>query len=197
MEGRAPIMCLVSDERPLHAAGLARRSTLEAIGGFDESLRFWECEEVTVRLAKAGRLLAAPSDAPLYLWREERDRDYIGDETARYAFAKVALSWIEQMVKAAGRRSFDELGLIDADRRDILLQCTEYARRLYCGDIHAFRVFLAQAQTFDPNIAPAHPAFAAIVSRCLSYEAAEGVARLSRAPAALLRKVRKPALAAR
>ena len=195
MEGRAPIMCLVSDERPLHAAGLARRSTLDLIGGFDESLRFWECEEVTVRLAQAGRLLHAPSDEPLYLWREHRDRDYIGGETARYAFAKVALSWIERMVQAAGRQSFQQLGVTDADRRDILIQSTDYARRLYCEDTRAFRDFLCQAQTFDPNIAPAYPAFAAILSRSLGYEAAEGVARLSRAPAALMRRFRRPALA--
>ena len=36
MEGRAPIMCLVAGLRPLHSAGLARRSTLEQVGGFDE-----------------------------------------------------------------------------------------------------------------------------------------------------------------
>ena len=47
MEGRAPPICLVGGQRPLHSAGLARRSTLEQIGGFDEALRFWECEEVT------------------------------------------------------------------------------------------------------------------------------------------------------
>lgn len=193
MEGRSPLMALVSDERPLHAAGLARRTTLEAIGGFDESLRFWECEEVTVRLAKAGRLLPAPSEAPLYLWREHRDRDYIGGETARYAFAKVALSWIEQMVKAAEGRTFEQLGLTPADRRDILLQTTDYARRLYCEDTRAFRAFLAQARRFDPNIAPVHPGFAAPLSHWLGYEAAEGAARLSRAPATLLRKLRRPA----
>ena len=193
MHGRAPIMCLVSNQRPLHAAGLARRTTLTAIGGFDESLRFWECEEVTVRLAKAGRVLNVPSDAPLYLWREHRDRAYIGDANARYDITNVALGWIEQMVRAAEGRSFDELGLSTLDRQDILLQCTEYGRWLYSRNRRAFRRYVQMARTFDPNLAPAHPKFATRLSRWLGYETAEGVARLSRAPRAVLKRL-APAL---
>jgi glycosyltransferase involved in cell wall biosynthesis len=99
MVGKAPIMCLVSNHRPLHSAGLARRSVLQQIGGFDESLRFWECEEVTFRLAKAGRLEKVPSAQPLYLWRQHRDRVYLGGDDARYHSTPVALSWIELMLK--------------------------------------------------------------------------------------------------
>ena len=193
MEGRAPIMCLVSNQRPLHGAGLARRSTLNAIGGFDESLRFWECEEVTVRLAKAGRMLNVPADEPFYLWREHRDRAYIGGANARYDITDVALGWIEQMVRAAEGRSFEALGLSALDRQDILLQCTEYGRWLYSKNRPAFRRYVQIARTFDPNLAPAHPRFATTLSRWLGYEQAEGVARLSRAPTAILKRL-APAL---
>jgi len=194
MSGRAPIMCLVSNQRPLHGAGLARRSTLAALGGFDESLRFWECEELMVRLAKAGRMRNVASDVPFYLWREHRDRDYIGDADARYDIACVALGWIEQMVRAAEGRTFEQLGLSDQDRQDILLQCTEYGRWLYARDRRAFRKYVQIARTFDPDLAPAHPRFAARLSRWLGYETAEGAARLSRAPAALLRRLTGPAV---
>jgi len=194
MEGRHPIMCLVSNDRPLHGAGLARRTTLMAIGGFDESLRFWECEEVTVRLAKAGRMLNVPSDTPFYLWREHRDRNYIGDANARYDITHVALGWIEQMVRAAEGKSFDQLGLSAKDRHDILLQCTEYGRWLYGRNRPAFRRYIDAARIFDPDIAPAHPAFATALSRVLGYETAEGVARLSRAPGALVKRLQRPAL---
>lgn len=55
MKGKDPIMCLVAACRPLHVAGLCRRTVLEQIGGFDEDLRFWECEEINVRIAQTGR----------------------------------------------------------------------------------------------------------------------------------------------
>ena len=194
MEGRAPIMCMVSNERPLQGAGLARRSALEAIGGFDETLRFWECEELTVRLAKTGRLVNVPSDEAFYLWREHRDRIYIGGANARYHIANVALGWIEQMVRAAEGRSLDDLALSERDRRDILFQCTEYGRWLFSKDRRAFRRYVQMARIFDPNLAPAHPKLATTLSHWLGYEAAEGVTRLSRAPAALLRRLASPAI---
>lgn len=191
LEGRSPLMCLVSNQRPLHAAGLARRSTLTALGGFDETLRFWECEELTYRLARAGRMIKAPSDEPFYLWREHRGREYIGDENARYDVVSVALGWIEQLVRAAEGKSFQELNLIDRDQQDIVLQCTEYGRWLYGKDRRAFRAFVQKARTFDPDLAPAHPGFATLLSRWTGYETAEGAARISRAPAALLKRLKR------
>ena len=110
MQGRASIMCLVGSFRPLHSAGLARRSALEQIGGFDETLRFWECEEVTFRLAKVGRLERVQMAEPAYYWRMHRDKIYIGGEDARYRSAPVAMGWIEQIRKAAEQRPLAELG---------------------------------------------------------------------------------------
>lgn len=188
MEGRAPIMCLVGGLRPLHAAGLARRSALERIGGFDETLRFWECEEVTFRLAKAGRLAPVPATEPCYFWRMHRGGTYIGGEDARYQAAPVALSWIEQVLKAAEYRPLSELGLCGADRRDLLDECTQWARLLYSRDLPAFRQFLALARRLDPDIAPANPAYAAAAARYVGYEAAEYIAWLGRRPRILANK---------
>lgn len=188
MEGRAPIMCLVGPVRPLHGAGLARRSTLDLIGGFDESLRFWECEEVTYRLAKAGRLLPVPSPDPQYLWRLHREHIYIGGEEARYRASSVALGWLKQILKAAQNRTLDQLGLSSADRRCLLDESTTWARLLYAQDRPAFHRYLAMARTLDPDIAPSHPAYAAAASRYVAYEAAERIAKLGRMPKALVRR---------
>ena len=188
MQGRAPIMCLVGGLRPLHSAGLARRSALEHIGGFDETLRFWECEEVTFRLAKAGRLERVQMAEPAYCWRMHRDKIYIGGEDARYRSAPVALGWIEQIRKAAEQRPLAELGLSAADRHDLLDDCTVWARLLYAQDRAAFRQYLEQARELAPDVAPTHPPYAAWLAGKVGYEAAEGAAKLARMPRALARK---------
>jgi glycosyltransferase involved in cell wall biosynthesis len=189
MEGRAPIMCLVGGVRPLLAAGLTRRSALERIGGFDETLRFWECEEVFFRLAMAGRLVAVPSPEPCYLWRLHRGKTYIGGKDARYRAVSVTLGWIEQILKAAGHRSLDQLGLSVSDRRSLLDDCTVWARLLYAHDHVAFRRFVAMARTLDPEIGPTNPRHVAVASRLVGYEAAEAIARLGRMPRRLVRKM--------
>ncbi len=73
MSGKAPIMCLAAKCRPLLGACLIRRSALEQAGGFDETLRFWECEEVCVKLASVGRFVSASSGEAEYLWRLHTD----------------------------------------------------------------------------------------------------------------------------
>ena len=180
-----PLMCLVGINRPLLGSGLARRSTLEAIGGFDESLRFWECEEIFVRLAEAGRLEVVASSEPLYLWRMHRDKIYIGDETARYQSTSVALGWMELVLKQASGRLLGQLQLSNAERAKLLDDCTVWARILYSRDRLAFRKFIAMARRLDPKIAPTHPRLTTFLSRLVGYEAAEGVARAGRIPRAL------------
>ncbi|HWC64402.1 MAG TPA: glycosyltransferase family A protein, partial [Rhizomicrobium sp.] len=129
MDGKAPIMCLVGDDRYLHNAGLVRRSVFEAIGGFDETLRFWECEEINVRIARAGRLVCVPSNGPSYLWRMHRGRDYLGGNQARYRMAPAGLSWISLLIDAAGHRPLAELNLPAAHQREVLDSITSWARR--------------------------------------------------------------------
>jgi glycosyltransferase involved in cell wall biosynthesis len=188
VDGRPPIMCLVGGFRPLHSAGLARRSVLEQIGGFDETLRFWECEELNVRIAGAGRLAHVPAPGPTYLWRMHRDKSYIGGATARYHSAPVALGWMELVLKAAGQRPLDQLALGAAERRALLNDCTVWARLLYATDRAAFRRFIGMARRLDPDIRPAHPGYVAWAARHVGYEAAESMAKLARAPRRLARR---------
>ena len=192
MTGRAPIMCLVGAYRPLHSAGLTRRSVLEQIGGFDESLRFWECEEVTFRIAKAGRLESVPSAVPFYLWRQHRDAEYLGGAEARYQILPVALSWVEEMLKGLEYKSIYEVDLSARDRHDILSFSTEWARTLYRHDRNAFRQYVTAARRLDPDLAPTYPRPIAALSRHVGYEGAEAVSNLARAPRALIRKLIRP-----
>jgi glycosyltransferase involved in cell wall biosynthesis len=175
MDGREPIMCLVGGDRYLHGAGLARRSVLERIGGFDESLRFWECEEINIRIARAGRIACVPADEPFYLWRMHRERTYIGGHQARYQLAPVALSWMELMLKAAEYQPLSKLNLSDADRRTILDSCTIWARRLYARDRESFRRFLDLARGLDPLMVPTTPWYASAAARVVGYERAEAM----------------------
>ena len=187
MQGRAPIMCLVGPDRVLQSAGLTRRSALEQIGGWDEGLRFWECEEVTFRLAKAGRLECVPSAAPLYLWRQHRDKPYIGDLKARYQAIPVALGWIDLILKGLDYKSLDQAGLSVRDRQDILTSSSFWARELFRIDRTAFREFLGKAQNLDPNLAPTYPVGLAAISRHIGYESAEALLDILRGPKNLLR----------
>ena len=139
-------MCLVGIDRPLLGSGIARRAVLEEIGGFDESLWFWECEELFVRLAQAGRVEVVNSSEPLYLWRMHRDKIYIGGETARYQSAPVALGWMELVLKQTAGRLLDELRLSNDERAKLLDDCTVWARILYARDRLAFRKFVAMAR---------------------------------------------------
>lgn len=189
MEGRAPIMCLVGRDRVLQGAGLTRRSVLEQIGGWDEALRFWECEEVAFRIAKAGRLECVPSASPLYFWRQPRDKPYIGGAKARYHTTPVALGWIDLILKGLDYKSLEEAGLSVRDRQEFLASSSFWARELFRTDRTAFREYLSKARKLDPNLAPAYPAVVSTLSRHIGYEAAEAIADLGRVPRQLLRKV--------
>jgi glycosyltransferase involved in cell wall biosynthesis len=191
MEGRSPIMCLVGMDRVLQGAGLTRRSVLEQIGGWDEGLRFWECEELTFRVARAGRLERVSSASPLYFWRQHRGKSYIGDAEARYHTTSVALNWIDLILKGLDYRSLDEAGLSDRDRRDLLRSVSYWARELFRTDRTAFRKFLAKARKLDPHIAPAYPALISAIARHVGYEAAETIAELARAPRVALSRIRQ------
>ncbi len=189
MEGRAPIMCLVGHDRVLQAATLTRRAALERIGGWDESLRFWECEELTFRIARTGRLECAPSAAPLYLWRQHRDKPYIGDAAARYQTIPVAMGWIDLIIKGLDYKSLDEAGLSPRDRQDILASSSFWARELFRVDRRAFRKYLGKARKLDPNLAPTDPPVLSAVSKHIGYESAEAINEMGRAPKNLLRKL--------
>jgi glycosyltransferase involved in cell wall biosynthesis len=189
MHGRAPIMCLVGPNRVLHGAGLTRRTALEQIGGWNEGLRFWECEEVAFRIAKFGRLECVPSATPLYLWRQHRDQIYIGDVEARYQTAPVAFGWIDLVLKGLDYKPLAEAGLSVRDRQDILDSSTFWARELFRIDRSAFRRYLGRARKLDPDIVPTYPAVVAAVARHIGYEPAEVIAEFPHRPRNFLRKL--------
>jgi glycosyltransferase involved in cell wall biosynthesis len=185
MEGRAPITCLGGRNRVLQGAGLTRRSVLEQIGGWDEGLRFWECEEVTFRIAKAGRLECVPSSSPLYLWRQHRNRAY----DAHYDWVPISLGWIDLILKSLDYKSFDEAGVSARDRRDILTCSAVLARRLFPLDRTAFLEYLGKVRTLEPNLAPTYPAALPPLARYVGYESAEAIADLGRGAQNLLLKL--------
>jgi glycosyltransferase involved in cell wall biosynthesis len=187
MSGKAPIMCLASRCRPLLNAGLTRRAALSRVGGFDEDLRFWECEEINVRLAEIGTFLPVPSDEPLYIWGMDKNLVYIGGPEARHNSEYVAMGWIEQALKGAKNRTLEEMELPQEDRTLLLRECTLWGRLLYSQNRHTFRKYLALAQKLDPKLVPIYPRYVAALSRLVGYETAEAIATVARKPKVWLR----------
>jgi glycosyltransferase involved in cell wall biosynthesis len=184
--GGHPIMCLAG-RRPLLGSSLVRRSALNAVGGLDERLRFWECEELNVRLAKVGAFVLVESQSPQYLWRMRPDEIYIGGPGSRYNSKDVSLSWIAQAIKAADKHRLEDLGLSKDDRLMLLSECTLWGRLLYSQHRTAFSEYLRLATMLDPQIAPVYPRYISALSRWVGYEAAERVAKLTRQPKVWLR----------
>jgi glycosyltransferase involved in cell wall biosynthesis len=185
--GKAPVMCLVGGCRPLLGANMMRRTVLNAVGGFDETLRFWECEEINVRIAALGSFLPAPATEPQYLWRLRRGDIYIGEGNARYKSKDVALGWITQAFKASGGRDIYDQGLSQQDRDMFFHECTLWGRLVYSQQKESFAEYLVIARKLDPNIAPAYPRYITALSRWVGYEKAEAVAKLTRQPKVWLR----------
>ena len=184
----APIMCLFGANRPLHSAGITRRSVLEAIGGFNETLRFWECEELNARIAAHGRMVFVPSAEPLYLWRMHREAAYVGGGKARYQLGPVALGWIEQALAATGGTLISDLDVPEREKREIRDECTLWARRLYSRDQAALRHYLGLVRRLDPDFAPSHPKYASVLSRYIGFEGAEAMVKLLGLPRVIARE---------
>jgi glycosyltransferase involved in cell wall biosynthesis len=187
ISGKHPIMCLVGGCRSLLGSSLVRRSALSEVCGFDEGLRFWECEELNVRLARVGTLVPVPSQSPQYLWRLRPDEIYIGGPGSRYSSKEVALGWIREAVKAAREHPLQDLGLSDDDRQLFLNECTMWGRLIYSQYRPAFSDYLDLARKLDPDMLPAYPRYISALSRLLGYEAAEAVAKVTRQPKTWLR----------
>ena len=180
--GKAPILCFAAKCRPLLGASLIRRSALERSGGFDEALRFWECEEACFKLAAIGRFIPSSSREPEYLWSLDRSTPYIGGFGARYNSRTVGLGWMRLILKATGNRSIASLGLPESDKRLLLWERTTWGRVLFANDREAFREYLSLSRTIESNPAPVHPLYISILSRWIGYERAEAVALLAHLP---------------
>jgi glycosyltransferase involved in cell wall biosynthesis len=198
ISGKAPIMCLAGGCRPLLGACLIRRAALDQVGGFDDALRFWECEEVCVRLATVGRFVPASSDEAEYLWRLDRHALYIGGSGARYSATEVGLGWIRQVLKVTGNQVIESLGLPEPDRRLLFNDSTLWGRLMFSQDREGFREYLRLARILDPNLTPSYPRYISALSRWIGYEKAETAAKVTRQPKVWLRsalcslKLRRP-----
>jgi glycosyltransferase involved in cell wall biosynthesis len=176
---KPPIMNLVADCASHHGAFLIRHSTLEKIGGFDESLRIHEDAEMLVRLAaQGGRFEFVYSSEPLYLSRAHRDRPLVGGPGARYRLENVATDWIDAVLKAAGKRPLSALQMSVQDLSLLQNECAAYARHLYPNHRDVFQVYMTKVRILFPKFNPTHPWF--LLSRCVGYENAEAVAQLVR-----------------
>lgn len=194
VENKAPIIFLPQDSYLMHQTCLLRRSVLDQLGGFDETLRGYEEVELLVRIANRGwRFKFVPTTEPSYLWRWYRDQPREGGAEARYSVVDGALFWIEVAIRATEGQPLSNICLSSEDRESVLKHCTSYARRVRIQDRGTFRKYMAKARILDPNFKPTGPWYLSFLSRIIGYEHAEDVAQLTRGP----RKLIQSALAVR
>jgi glycosyltransferase involved in cell wall biosynthesis len=189
---KAPIALLGSDGYLLHQAGLLRRSVLERVGGFDETMRVFEEIDLLVRIASEGwRFEFVPSNEPLYFWRYVRGQARMGDAGARYDYVESALNWMQVALKATGRQPLHNFELSLEEKKDVLDSITGFVRGLHVRNRRLFHEYLAMARILVPDFIPSKPWHLAALTRCVGYENAETIAELARGPKkALLRAVR-------
>ena len=63
-----------------------------------------------------------------------------------------------------------------------------WGRLLFSQNRDAFRKYMVRVKTLKPDFRPAGPYYVSTLSRFLTYETAEAVARIVRMPKALARK---------
>ena len=135
-----------------HGACLIRRSALERIQGFDESMRSYEDADLLVRLAKeTGRFQFAALNSPSYLWRLYKEQAREGGANTRYKLEGTAMNWVKVVKEAVGNQQISDI-LSRPD--DVIMwrqHCTSYARRLYESDAGAFKTFMNELQPVDPD----------------------------------------------
>jgi amino acid adenylation domain-containing protein len=151
-EGKHPLMFCMYYAPLHHGACLIRRSALERVHGFDEAMRSYEDADLLVRLAKeAGRLQYVASNSPSYLWRLYKEQAREGGENARYKLKDTAMNWIRAVKEAAGNQQIGDIFSSPDDRMVWGRHCTSYARRLFESDAGAFKRFMDELRSVDPD----------------------------------------------
>jgi hypothetical protein len=135
-----------------HGACLIRRSALERVQGFNETMRSYEDADLLVRLAKEmGRFQFVASNGPSYLWRLYKEQAREGGENARYKLQDTAMDWVRVVKVAAGNQ---QIGAILSSPDDMMVwgqHRTSYARRLFESDPGAGRLFMDELRSVDPD----------------------------------------------
>jgi amino acid adenylation domain-containing protein len=151
-EGKHPLMFCMYYAPLHHGACLIRRSALERVHGFNESMRSYEDADLLVRLAKEiGRFQFVASNSPSYLWRLYKEQAREGGENARYKLEDTAMNWMRVVKEAAGNQ---QIGDILSSPDDMMVwgqHCTNYARRLFESDAGAFKLFMDELRSVAPD----------------------------------------------
>jgi amino acid adenylation domain-containing protein len=151
-EGKHPLMFCMYYAPLHHGACLIRRSALERVQGFNETMRSYEDADLLVRLAKkAGRFQFVASNSPSYLWRLYKEQAREGGENARYKLKDTAMSWMRAVKEAAENRQIGDILSSPDDRMVWGQHCTSYARRLFESDAGAFKLFMDELRSVDPG----------------------------------------------
>jgi len=151
-EGKHPLMFCMYYASLHHGACLIRRSALERVQGFDETMRSYEDADLLVRLAKAtGRFQFAPSSSPYYLWRLYREQAREGGENTRYKLEDTAMNWLRVVKDAAGNQQIGDILSCPDDVMVWRQHCTSYARRLFERNAEAFKQFMEELRPVDPD----------------------------------------------
>lgn len=151
-EGKHPLMFCMYYAALHHGACLIRRSALERVHGFNESMRSYEDADLLIRLAReTGRFQFVASSSPSYLWRLYKEQAREGGENTRYKLEDTAMNWIRVVKEAVGNQ---QIGDILSSPDDMIVwrqHRTSYARRLSESDPGAFKRFMDELQSVDPD----------------------------------------------
>lgn len=152
----------VDDKHPLmfcmyysplhHGACLIRRSALERVRGFNEIMRSYEDADLLIRLAKeTGRFQFVASKNPSYLWRLYKEQAREGEKNARYRLEETAMNWMRIVKEAAGNRPIRDILPSPDDMTVWAHHRTSYAQRLFDSDSEAFKRFMEELRSVDPD----------------------------------------------
>jgi len=151
-EGKHPLMFAMYFAPLHHGACLIRRSALERVKGFNESMRSYEDADLLVRIAKeVGRFQFVASNSPSYLWRLYKEQAREGGEDARYKLQGTAMNWMRVVKEAAEDQRISDILPSSEDRVVWRQHCKSYAQRLLESDPGAFRLFMGELRSVDPD----------------------------------------------
>jgi amino acid adenylation domain-containing protein len=151
-EGKHPLMFCMYYAQLHHGACLIRRSALERVQGFNETMRSYEDADLLVRLAKEiGRFEFVALSSPSYLWRLYKEQAREGGENARYKLEDTAMNWMRVVKEAAGNQPIGDILSSPDDMMVWGQHCTSYARRLFESNAGAFKLFMDELRAVDPD----------------------------------------------
>jgi hypothetical protein len=176
IDGRPPAVIMIGGNAILPQ--LVRRSWLEAVNGFDESMKVYEDLDIQVRIAvKGGLFKTVHSDEPLYYWRHVLGQTRVGGAAARYEAGLTARSFLATVRRALDGKTMIEAGLTEQEHGALVASCTHYMRLLFVADRNAFRQELTLLDQATGKFLPSGPPHLRKLAKMLGYEKAESVAR--------------------